>query len=96
MADRNDEIKIEAMSEFPNYGKIAFVIRIVDGGAITKFSDSRLAKDTYLYEKKSGNKNISYQERLCCVTEKYPGEKKEKIAERIVKQLKLHNAKIKK
>tara|TARA_Y100000310_G_C20572030_1_gene758547 strand:+ start:767 stop:1084 length:318 start_codon:yes stop_codon:yes gene_type:complete len=91
-----DDLRIEAVSEFPNYGKVAFLIRIINGTAVTKFSDAKFARDIYRLEKQAGNKNVTYQERLGVVIEKYPGKTKEFIAEKIVKELKKHNAEIKK
>ena len=91
-----DEIKLECLSEFPNYGKVAFLIRIVDGIAVTKYSDNRLAREVWRREFKSGNKNISYQERLSCTVEKYPGMSKEQISKVLIKFFEQHNATFKK
>ena len=95
MAD-DKEIKIECLSEFPNYGKVAFLIRIIDGVAVTKYSDHRLAREVWRLEHCKGHMNISYQERLSCTVEKYPGMTKEQIAKVLVKFFEGHNTTFKK
>ena len=91
-----DKLKIECMFDSPKYGKVACEMRIVDFGCVAKFSDVRLAKDMFLEERKQGNVNQSFQERLSCIIEKYPNKTKEQIAKDILTKLEAHNVYVQK
>ena len=70
----------------PNYGVVAFNIKISDGVAVWFFSDRRLARDLYNYKIKTGNKNVYFRERLSAFGEKFPGLTKLEVAEIINKE----------
>jgi len=83
----------------PNYGVVAFNIKIDDGVAVWFFSDRRLARDMYNYKKKQGNNNVYFKERINAFGEKFPGLTKMEVAEIINKEhqeLNIWNSKNKK
>jgi hypothetical protein len=90
------KLKIECIFNSPNYGKVACVVDIGDFVAIARFSDVRLAKDMFNAEKKLGNTNQKFNERLKCIIELYPNKTKEEIAKELIDKFEEHNIEVKK
>ena len=93
-SEKPDELKIEAIFDSANYGKVACKIKINDGMALAVFSDRRLARDMYWAEKQLGIDDVYFQERLSALATKYPGKTKEYIAKVLLDKLKAHNVEI--
>ena len=91
---KDEDLKIEAVFDSANYGKVACKIKITDGVALAVFSDRRLARDMYNSEKQLGIDDVYFQERLSALGTKYPGKTKEEIAKILVTKLKAHNIEI--
>ena len=92
--DKEKELKIEAIFDSANYGKVSCKIKINDGVALAVFSDRRLAKDMYWAEKQLGIDDVYFKERLSALATKYPGKTKETIAKLLIMKLRKHNVEI--
>jgi len=93
--NNEDELTLEVLFDSKTYGQVACKINIIDGVALAKFSDVRLARDMYNLEKKAGNKNVYFKERLSAFGELYPNKTKEVIARELVTKFEEHNGKVK-
>lgn len=91
--DTSEQIKLEVMFDSKTYGAVGCNINIIDGVALARFSDVRLARDMYNAEKKLGN-DVYFKERLSTYGEKFPGKTKEEIAKDIIKKFEEHNIKV--
>jgi len=69
----------------PNYGEVAYKIKVVDGIAIWTFSDRRLARDMYNFKKEQGLK-VYFKERLSSFGEIFSGKTREEIINLIAKE----------
>jgi len=69
----------------PNYGEVAYKVRVVDGVALWWFADRRLARDFYNIKKNNGC-NVTFRERLNSVGEKFLNKTKEEILQIIAKE----------
>lgn len=64
------------------------LVNIMDGVALSVFTDKKLAKELYDAEKNSGNKNVFYDNNSNAFIQQYKGKKKEEISEILQKELK--------
>jgi len=92
--DNSNELRIEAIFDSANYGKVACKIKISDGVALAVFSDRRLARDMYRQEKELAIDDVYFHERLSAIGTKYPNKTKEEIAKILLTKLKAHNVEI--
>ena len=90
MENEND-LRIEAVFDSANYGKVACKIKITEGVALAVFSDVRLARDMYFAEKKLGIDDVYLKERVSAMATKYPGKNQKQIAKILTDKLNAHN-----
>lgn len=70
---------MEQVKKEYNLGEVIFTFRVSDGVAVLTTNNPQISRQLYENSVKAGKPNLSYNERLNAVIEKFPGKTTEEI-----------------